>query len=165
MIAYIAYFIFLAIVAILLGIKYIFKQYDAVVKNFNYKIESLEIRSLDVKDSISNLENFKKEIKSFNLFNLQKALRTVEETKIRVDELTASVAEIVRNEIVAERLVEDAMIEFEKLQEEKRKDLLDKLQLRDANSEAIERKLAILDAQVHQVKLVLKNFSSSIKDF
>ena len=162
MIAYIAYFIFLAIVAILLGIKYVFKKYDAIVQNFNYKIESLEIRSLDVKDSISNLENFKKEVKAFNL---QKSLKIVEETKIRVDELTASVAEIVRNKIVAERLVEDAMIEFEKLQEEKRKDLLNKLQLRDANSEAIERKLAILDAQVHQVKLVLKNFSSSIKDF
>ena len=162
MIAYIAYFIFLAIVAILLGIKYFLKQHEALIEKINYKIESLEIRSLDVKDSISNLENFKKEIKSFNL---QKALRTVEETKIRVDELTASVAEIVRNKIVAERLVEDAMIEFEKLQEEKRKDILDKLQLRDANSEAIERKLAILDAQVHQVKLVLKNFSSSIKDF
>ena len=162
MIAYIAYFIFLAIVAILLGIKYFLKQHEALIEKINYKIESLEIRSLDVKDSISNLENFKKEIKSFNL---QKALRTVEETKIRVDELTASVAEIVRNEIVAERLVEDAIIEFEKLQEEKRKNLLDKLQLRDANSEAIERKLAILDAQVHQVKLVLKNFSSSIKDF
>ena len=162
MIAYIAYFIFLAIVAILLGIKYFLKQHEALIEKINYKIESLEIRSLDVKDSISNLENFKKEIKSFNL---QKALRTVEETKIRVDELTASVAEIVRNKIVAERLVEDAMIEFEKLQEEKRKNLLDKLQLRDANSEAIERKLAILDAQVHQVKLVLKNFSSSIKDF
>ena len=162
MIAYIAYFIFLAIVAILLGIKYFLKQHEALIEKINYKIESLEIRSLDVKDSISNLENFKKEIKSFNL---QKALRTVEETKIRVDELTASVAEIVRNKIVAERLVEEAMIEFEKLQEEKRKNLLDKLQLRDANSEAIERKLAILDAQVHQVKLVLKNFSSSIKDF
>jgi len=162
MIAYIAYFIFLVIVAVLLGVKHFLKQYEATIEKINYKIESLEIRSLDVKDSISNLENFKKEIKSFNL---QKALRTVEETKIRVDELTASVAEIVRNKIVAERLVEDAMIEFEKLQEEKRKDLLDKLQLRDANSEAIERKLAILDAQVHQVKLVLKNFSSSIKDF
>lgn len=162
MIAYIAYFIFLVIVAILLGIKYIFKQYDAVVKNFNYKIESLEIRALDAKDSISNLEDFKKEVKAFNI---QKVLRTVEETKSRVDELTASVAEIVKNEIVAGRLVEDTMIEFEKLQEEKRKDLLDKLQLRDSNSEAIERKLAILDAQVHQVKLVLKNFSLNIKDF
>ena len=162
MIAYIAYFIFLGIVAVLLGIKYFLKQHEALIQKINYKIESLEIRSLDVKDSISNLENFKKEIKSFNL---QKTVKTVEEIKIRVDELTASVAEIVRNEIVAERLVKDAMIEFEKLHEEKRKDLLDKLQLRDANSEAIERKLAILDAQVHQVKLVLKNFSSSIKDF
>lgn len=162
MIAYIAYFIFLVILAILLGVKYLLKQHDTTMKKVNYKIESLEIRALDAKDSISNLEDFKKEIKAFNL---QKALRTVEETKSRVDELTASVAEIVKNEIVAERLVEDTMIEFEKLQEEKRKDLLDKLQLRDANSEAIERKLAILDAQVHQVKLVLKNFSSSIKDF
>ena len=55
MIAYVVYFIFLAIVAILLGIKYIFKKYDAVVQNFNYKIESLEIRALNAKDSISNL--------------------------------------------------------------------------------------------------------------
>ena len=162
MIAYMTYFIFLGILAILLGIKYFLKQHEALIEKINYKIESLEIRVLDIKDSILNLENFKKEVKAFNL---QKSLKIVEETKIRVDELTASVAEIVRNKIVAERLVEDAMIEFEKLQEEKRKDLSDKLQLRDANSEAIERKLAILDAQVHQVKLVLKNFSSSIKDF